>query len=79
MAVDITITGLTAQQLGDVRDAFVSTQGPVPVGLTQNQFTKLCILRFIRSVVKGWKRGIHEAAISTENATVDSSFGDEVA
>jgi hypothetical protein len=78
MAVDITITGLTNQQLVDIRDAFVATQGPVPDGLTQSQFTKLCILRFIRSVVKGWKRGIHEAAISSENSTVDTSFGDEV-
>ena len=79
MAVDITITGLTAQQLIDIRDAFVATQGPVPAGLTQSQFTKLCILRYIKAVVKGWKRNTHEVQMQTENADVESSFGDEVA
>jgi hypothetical protein len=79
MAVDIQITGLTAQQLIDIRDAFVATQGPVPAGLTQSQFTKLCILRYIKAVVKGWKRSSHETSISTENAAVETAYGDEVA
>lgn len=79
MAVDITITGLTNQQLIEIRDAFVATQGPVPAGLTQAQFTKFCILRFIKSVVKGWKRSSHETAINTENALVETEYGDEVA
>ena len=78
MAVDITITGLTNQQLIDIRDAFVATQGPVPEGITQSQFTKLCILRFIKAVVKGWKRGIHEVAVASESSQVETDFGDQV-
>ena len=79
MAVSITITGLTVQQQIDIRDAFVATQGPVPSGLTQAQFAQLCLLRYIKAVVKGWKRNTHEVQMQTENADVESSFGDEVA
>lgn len=79
MAVDIQITGLTAQQLQDIRDAFVATHGPVPEGMTQGRFTKLCLFRFIKNVVKGWKRDTQEAVIRAQNAQVDSDYQEDIA
>lgn len=79
MAYDIELTGFTNQQLIDIRDAFVATQGPVPEGMTQSRFTKLCVFRFIRNVVKGWKRGIHEDAIQAEQVQVDADYQEDIA
>lgn len=60
------------QALGQkVVQAFVATQGPVPEGMTNAQFTERCIKRFIRSVVDGQDRLTKEAelsAIRSQNA-----------
>jgi hypothetical protein len=79
MPVDIQITGLTVQQMQDIRDAFISTHGPVPEGMTQARFTKLCIFRFIKNVVKGWKRDTQEAVIRAQNAQVEADFQEDIA
>jgi hypothetical protein len=79
MAVDITITGLTAQQNQDIVAAFVATQGPPPEGMSNVRFSKLCLLRFIKAVVKGWKRDIQEAVIRTESAQVDTDYTEDIA
>ena len=78
MAVSITVSGLTAQQKQDIADAFEATQGPRPPGMTKEVFVTSCTLRFWKAVVKGWRRGIHEATISTEQANVDTTFPTEV-
>ncbi len=77
MAYNIELTGFTAQQLTDIRDAFVATQGPVPDGMSQSRYTKLCIFRYIRNVVKGWKRDTHEIAIRAEQTQVDANYAEE--
>lgn len=75
MAIEIQITGLTVQQQQDIGNAFDETiRGRTEAGLTKAQWVERQLLRHIKAVVKGWKRGIHEAQIHTEQAQVDADF-----
>ena len=75
MAIEISITGLTAQQQQDIGNAFDETiHGRTEAGLTKAQWVERILLRHIKNVVKGWKRKAHEDAIATEQAKVDSDF-----
>jgi hypothetical protein len=79
MPVDIQITGLTVQQMQDIRDAFIATHGPVPEGMTPARYVRLCLFRFIKNVVKGWKRDTQEAVIRAQNAQVEADFQEDIA
>ena len=75
MAIRISITGLTTQQQQDVGAAFDETiQGRTEAGLTKAQWVERQLLIFIKSVVKGWKRGAHEATLAGEQAQIDIDY-----
>ncbi len=76
MAITITISGLTAQQLSDVKDAFDATapRRGADLSLTKAQWVERCLLRHIKAVVKGWKRKQSEAALDAVRAQVDLDF-----
>jgi hypothetical protein len=75
MAIEITITGLTAEQADAVKDAFDATiSGRIESGLTKAQWVERCLLRHIKAVVKGWKRRQHETTLAGEQAQVDVDF-----
>ena len=73
MAIQISITGLTTQQQQDVADAFDAV-GSRPAGTTKQQWVQLQLLRFLKSVVKGWKRSAQEVIISTQQAQIDIDY-----
>jgi hypothetical protein len=76
--IEITITGLTQQQRIDIGDAFDETiGGPMngrPEGMTKARWVEVCLIRHIKAVVVGWKRGVHETAIAAERAQIDSEY-----
>lgn len=85
MAIQIQITGLTTQQAQDLGNAFDETiagrltAGPVdaegkPTSLTKAQWVEFCLKRFLRDVVKGWKRKGYEATISQAQSQVEADF-----
>lgn len=74
MAIQISITGLTAQQLADVGNAFDSIDGRTEAGLTKAQWVERLLLRHIKAVVKGWKRQLHETPLALEQAAVDAEY-----
>ena len=74
MATGIQITGLTPEQQQDIGNAFDIISGRDELGLTKGQWVELCLIRHIKSVVKGWKRKAHEDALRTEQAQVDADF-----
>lgn len=74
MAIQITITGLTAQQLIDVGNAFDAIPGRVEAGLNKAQWAERLLLRHIKAVVKGWKRQAHETTLSVEQAAIDLEY-----
>jgi hypothetical protein len=81
---DIQVTGLTPQQQSDIEAAFIATQGPIPLDdqdppqptMTPGKFVKSRLYKFIKDVVRGWKRKQGEATIDTNQKTVDTDFGD---
>ena len=75
MAINISVTGLTPQQQQDVGDAFDQTiSGRTALGLTKAQWVERNMIRFMKSVVKGWKRQTEEAVIATQQAQIDADY-----
>jgi hypothetical protein len=63
------------QQLGArVVQAFVTTQGPPPNGMTNAAFAELCIKRFVKSAVKGAERMTKEGELGPIVAQVEVDF-----
>ena len=77
MAIQISISGLTAQQGADVKDAFdetIARTSSLDVALTEAQWVERCLIRFVKSVVKGWKRRGHDITLAAEQAQVDIDY-----
>lgn len=74
MAIQISITGLTTQQQQDIANAFDAIPGRLDAGLTKAQWVERLLLRHIKNVVKGWKRGIEENIIASQQAQVDLDY-----
>lgn len=75
MAIQIQVTGLTAQQQQDVGSAFDETiKGRDEAGLTKAQWVERQLLNFMKSVVKGWKRKAHETTLAGEQAQIDADY-----
>lgn len=74
MAISITVTGLTAPQAVEVGNAFDSIPGRTEAGLTKAQWVERQLLLFIRSVVKGARRQVHETTLNGEQAQVDTDY-----
>ena len=79
MAVSINATGLTAPQRQLIADAFIFMHGPFPEGTTDAQAVTRETLRFWKSVVKGYRRKLHEQAIHIEQDQVDTDIPEDIA
>ncbi len=77
MAIGITITGATAPQLQQVADAFDEVVRGRPDGMSKPRWAELCVVRFIKSVLKGQINETHKAVIDTEKAQVEANFIEE--
>jgi hypothetical protein len=65
---------ITQQQGQRMIQAFVTTHGPVPNGMTNAQFAELCVKRFFKSVVKGAERMTKEGELGPIVAQVEVEF-----
>lgn len=79
MAYDITLTGFTAQQLTDIRDAYVTLMGPPPAGMSDSKFAKLCMFRAIRATVLSWKRKSYDATIKADLTQLEQDYQEDIA
>ncbi len=76
MAVDIQVTGLTAQQMQEIAAAFKANYGEPPEGMTDGQYVKKKLLDHIKQQVREVR---FKAQVVTERQvsdTVESELGD---
>jgi len=74
MALGIDITGATTEQKQRIAAAFAATISGKPEAMSNARWAELCVIRFIKSVLKSQARESQSAAIDAAVAQVDADF-----